>query len=47
MIHVDSDSFYDICNTINEHNQRQNYHLSLNFPTQFDIWKEVIEKFLL
>ena len=40
-------TFYGIFNTINEHNQRQNHHFSLMFPTKFDIQKEVIEKFLL
>ena len=28
MIHQDSNLFYDICNTINEHNRRQTHYLS-------------------
>ena len=29
MIHHASDLFHDICNTINEHNRRQNHYLSI------------------
>ena len=47
MIHLDLDSFCDIYNTVNEHSQRQTHYLSLMFPTQFDILKEVIENVLL
>ena len=35
MIHLDLDSFHDIYNIINEHNQRQSHCLSLIFLTQF------------
>ena len=34
--HHDSDLFYDIYNTINEHNRRQNYYRSL-IPNLFVI----------
>ena len=37
--------FYGICNTINKLKKRQNY--SFMFSTQYDIWKEVLENFLL
>ena len=36
MIHHNSDLFYDIYYTINEHNQRQTYYLS-SIPNYFDI----------
>ena len=47
MIHRDSDLSYDIFNTINVHNQRQKNNLSSTFLTQFNIWKKIIEEFLL
>ena len=37
MIYLNLDLFYDICNRINEHNQRQTHYLPLTFPVQFDI----------
>ena len=37
MIHQDSDLFYDIYNTVNEHNWRQDHYFSLIRPTYFDI----------
>ena len=37
MIQHDSDLFYDIYNTITEHNQRQTHYLSL-IPNYFDIF---------
>ena len=47
MIHHDSDLFYEICNTINEHNEKQIHYLSSMFLTQFNIYQEVVEKALL
>ena len=38
---------YDIYKIMNEHSQICNRYVSLMFPTQFDTWKEVIEKFVL
>ena len=46
MIHHDSDFFYDINNTINEHNRRQNHYLSL-LLNYFDIYFEVNKKVIL
>ena len=37
MIHHDSDLFYDIYDTINEHNRRQAHCFSLNVTNSFDI----------
>ena len=37
MIHHDSDLFYELCNTINENDQRQTHYLSSIFLTKFDI----------
>ena len=47
MIHHDSDLFYEISNTINEHNKKQIHYLSSMFLTQFNIYQEVVEKALL
>ena len=38
MIHHNSNLFYDIYNTINEHNQRQTHYRSSILPIQFDIF---------
>ena len=46
-IYVHLDLFYEICDTVNEYNQRQTHYLSLMFLTQFGICKEVTEKFIL
>ena len=43
MIHHDFDLFYDIHNTINEHNQRQNHYFSL-ILNYFDIYFWLIQK---
>ena len=47
MIHHDKELFDDIYNIKTEHNQRRTHYLSLMFPTQFNIYDEVIEKVLL
>ena len=46
MIHYNSDLFYDIYNTINEHNQRKTHEISaiLNY---FDIYVWMIQKVFL
>ena len=38
MIQYDADLFYDLFNTINEHNQEQNHYLLVMFPTQLHIF---------
>ena len=45
MIHHHSHLFYNICNTINGHNQRRNHHLSLILRIQFDIFNKWFKKF--
>ena len=38
MIHLNLDLFYDICNAIIKHNQKQIRYLSFMFPIQFNIY---------
>ena len=47
MIHHNSDLFNDICNTINEYNQRKNHDLPLMSLTQFDISVPVLSLFMI
>ena len=43
MIHHDSNLFYDIYNTVNEHNSRQNHYLS-SISNYFDIFFKIHSK---
>ena len=43
MIHRNLDLFYEICNTITEHNGRQTHYLSL-IPNYYDIYFQVSQK---
>ena len=36
-MHHDLNLFYELCNTINENDQRQTHYLSSMFLTKFDI----------
>ena len=45
MIQHNSDLFYDIYNTINDHNRRQTHSFSSIFPNYFDFYVITFERF--